>query len=388
MATIVNARDVLLQATSPRVLATSDRYVMITAATPLFKVDTSGAPTPSSIQMTASAVGIANAAFTWSVVSGAATLTGSGSTRTLAYVDLATSSATIRASVTDNGNTYTADYTIAKVVDGAAGSTGIRGSRSLFSVNAAYTATYNNGAGAGAASYKAQATTIIAGSISAPATPTTPIKGDTVTFTNGTDYVTTYTNDGTYATNANNSWALPGTVFDGSLLVHGSVTATALAALTITAVSGVIANAAIDSLQVAGNAITAPSSGVNSSNITLTTTDQDICRAVLSSGQVGAVPPASRFVSAAMEVLPASGSPVSTETIVISLYRDTTLLVASDPISVHTNETTLLPMQWTDTAALTANTSYTYNLKCKRAGPTTNQPIVGGSSIFVIGAKR
>jgi hypothetical protein len=219
-------------------------------------------------------------------------------------------------------------------------------------------------------------------------TPTTPIKGDTVTFSNGTNYVTTYTNDGTFATNGNNSWALPGTVLDGSVLVNGTVTANALAALTITAASGVIDNAAIGTLQVAGSSITVPSSGTNSSNITLTTSDQEICRAVLSSAQVGVIPPTARFVSAALEVAPASGSPVSTETIVISLYRDTTLLIASDAISVHTNETTLLPMQWTDTASLTANTSYTYILKCKRAGPTTNQPIVGGSSIFVIGSKR
>jgi hypothetical protein len=300
----------------------------------------------------------------------------------------ATFRATIGTTVLDKVLTLHKSYPGAAGAAGADGATGIRGSRTIYSVNVAYTATYNNGAGAGAASYKGQATSVIAGSISAPATPTTPIKGDTVTFTNGTNYVTTYTNDGTYATNGNASWALPGTVLDGSVLVHGSVTANALAALTITAASGVIGNAAIDSLQVAGNAITVPSSGTNSSNITLTTTDQEICRAVLSSGQVGPIPPAARFVSAAMEVLPASGSPVSTETIVMSLYRDTTLLIASDPISVHTNETTILPIQWTDTAVLTASTSYTYSLKCKRAGPTTNQPIVGGSSVFVIGTKR
>lgn len=111
---------------------------------------------------------------------------------------------------------------------GSTGATGTRGTRQLYLTSASYTAGY------GAANYKADATAAIATAVSG-STPTTPIKGDTVTFTNGTSYTTTYTCDGTYGTNGNNSWVLPGVVIDGSLLVTGSVTATALSATAIDA---------------------------------------------------------------------------------------------------------------------------------------------------------
>lgn len=111
---------------------------------------------------------------------------------------------------------------------GLTGATGTRGTRQLYLTSASYTAGY------GAAAYKADATSAIATATSG-STPTTPIKGDTMTFTNGTSYTTTYTCDGTYGTNGNNSWVLPGVVIDGSLLVTGSVTATALSATAIDA---------------------------------------------------------------------------------------------------------------------------------------------------------
>lgn len=102
-----------------------------------------------------------------------------------------------------------------------AGTLGIRGSRQLYSTDAAYTSTYDfDGAGAVAAgtdSYAAKATQLIA-TATAGSNPTTPINGDTVTFSNGSNYVYTITHNGT-------SWSPPGTVIDGSLLVTGSVTA-------------------------------------------------------------------------------------------------------------------------------------------------------------------
>ena len=103
---------------------------------------------------------------------------------------------------------------------GSPGSAGTRGTRQLYDTSASYTASYNNGAGAGAPSYAAQATTLIASATSG-STPTTPIKGDTVTFTNGSSYTYTITYNGS-------AWAPPGVVIDGSLLVTGSVTTTAL----------------------------------------------------------------------------------------------------------------------------------------------------------------
>ena len=103
-------------------------------------------------------------------------------------------------------------------VNGTQGASGVRGSRTLYSSDAAYTSTYTyGGQSAGANSYAAKATDLIAAA-TAGSVPTTPINGDTVTFSNGTTYVFTLTHNGT-------SWQTPGVVIDGSLLVTGSVTA-------------------------------------------------------------------------------------------------------------------------------------------------------------------
>lgn len=109
--------------------------------------------------------------------------------------------------------------------NGGNGSDGVRGSRTLYRTNAAYTATYNNGAGVGLASYRAQATT----EMTAATGSSTKVEGDTVTFTNGTSYATTLT-----WSVATTNWELPGTVIDGSLLVTGTVTTAALVAGTLT----------------------------------------------------------------------------------------------------------------------------------------------------------
>jgi hypothetical protein len=101
-----------------------------------------------------------------------------------------------------------------KGIDGTAG---IRGSRQLYSTTPGYSAAYTyKGNTAGAASYAVKATDLIAAAV-AGSIPTTPIQGDTVTFS-GTSYVYTITFNGT-------TWVTPGTVIDGSLLVTGSVTA-------------------------------------------------------------------------------------------------------------------------------------------------------------------
>jgi hypothetical protein len=115
------------------------------------------------------------------------------------------------------------EWSTARVLalQGTNGSPGTRGSRSLYSSSSSYTSTYTVDANeAGAVSYAVAATTLIAAAVSG-STPTTPIKGDTVTFSNPTaesEYVYTITHDGT-------NWVTPGTVLDGKLLVTGTVTA-------------------------------------------------------------------------------------------------------------------------------------------------------------------
>lgn len=106
---------------------------------------------------------------------------------------------------------------------GNTGTAGVRGSLTLYRTNASYTSTYNNGAGAGLPSYQAQATTEFQSATGS----STKVQGDTIYFTNGTNYATTLTWNGS-------AWALPGVVIDGNLLVTGTVSMAALTAGTAT----------------------------------------------------------------------------------------------------------------------------------------------------------
>lgn len=118
---------------------------------------------------------------------------------------------------TDNipGSEWSNPIVLSQVgTDGAPGAAGTRGSRQLYDSSTAYTSTY------GATSYATKATALIAAA-TAGSIPTTPIEGDTVTFSNTNQtYVYTITYKASTST-----WTTPGTVIDGSLLVTGSVTA-------------------------------------------------------------------------------------------------------------------------------------------------------------------
>jgi len=125
MATVVNTRDVLLLAASPRLLWTGARGVSVVADTTSFKV-ASGSPTPSTINFTATLNGV-NGTVVWSVVYGTATLTPSGTTCALAYANMSSNVITVRATVTDGGVPWSGNITITKVSDGATGATGDAG---------------------------------------------------------------------------------------------------------------------------------------------------------------------------------------------------------------------------------------------------------------------
>lgn len=140
MATIVNARDVLLQATTPRV-ATIDilpnlvvdqtqveglglalantRTIELQATSQVFQIPKTGSVTPASITLTVVKHNIAGTP-TLSVISG--TVTGSlaltGGAVTIPYANFTTDSATIRVTATDGSDTFTDDVTIIKVREG------------------------------------------------------------------------------------------------------------------------------------------------------------------------------------------------------------------------------------------------------------------------------
>jgi hypothetical protein len=122
MATVMNDRDVLLLGISQRDVNSQDATILITSDSPTFHVSATGTTTPSYITVTAHLLNIIGTA---SFTATGATITDNGNnTATVAYNGMPGSTATITASVTRNGTTYTASTTLSKVVDGSAGQSG------------------------------------------------------------------------------------------------------------------------------------------------------------------------------------------------------------------------------------------------------------------------
>lgn len=122
MATIVNDKDKLLQATTVRLLSSSNNYIYFNTPAPVFNLDSVGVATPTSYTITAQFAGQLRGAgtVTWSTVTGTVATTGqSGNNWTIAATDLTTNTAVIRASLLYLGVTYSADLTISKLSSGA-----------------------------------------------------------------------------------------------------------------------------------------------------------------------------------------------------------------------------------------------------------------------------
>lgn len=139
--------------------------------------------------------------------------------------------------------------------------TGYRGSRNVYGSDPMYTSTYDyDGVGVtapGAESYAKKADDLIYAA-TLNSSPRTPIEGDTVTFSNNSNYVYTIT----YKANTS-SWTPPGTVIDGSLLVTGSITADKLDTRELT-----IRDAAGNIVVQAGTPIDWSKLGTPSANLT------------------------------------------------------------------------------------------------------------------------
>jgi len=118
MATIVNARDVLLQGSTrlvdvvlpSNIVPDAVREITLSPSTGVFKTDASGGTTtPTSITLTLTRKYVTGTA-TFTVIEGTATLTGSGDTRTLTFANMSSERVVIRATVVFNSVTYTATY--------------------------------------------------------------------------------------------------------------------------------------------------------------------------------------------------------------------------------------------------------------------------------------
>lgn len=213
MATILNDRDVLLQAASPRNNAPAlGKAFILTTDTQVFKV-VSGVSTPTVANLKTQRVGIPSNV-SWSV-SGATGLTIAGDTfsATLAYSAMTAATATVTAQTTYLGVTYIQSQIINRVSDGTNGSNGssgsngqrgtvtLVGSASSWSDSSANAVISSNGSGS-------------------------PINGDIVTLTNSSSFSQTrYYNFG--------SWLILTAYINGNLLVTGTVSANQISGGTL-----------------------------------------------------------------------------------------------------------------------------------------------------------
>lgn len=229
MATIVNARDVLLQsgarlvdvALSSNLIPDAVREITLSPSTGVFKTDASGGTTtPTSITLTLTRKYVTGTA-TFSVIEGTATLTGTGDTRTLTFANMSSERVVIRATVVFNSVTYTANSTIVKVKDGTAGTNGAngtngvdgrRGSVDLYVIGSAWSDSVANNA-------------ILTNTGSA-----VKYAGDKVTIYNNAGFAQTKYWDGI------STWAT-GQIINGNVLVSGTVTSNAIGTNTLSAVN-------------------------------------------------------------------------------------------------------------------------------------------------------
>jgi hypothetical protein len=136
MATVVNYIDTTLQSAPSRTVNLPTAQILLTPSAPAFHVATNGTNTPASITFTASLIDLTGA-ISFACIGG--TLTNVTATSAdLAYANMAGSSATVTASITVNGQTYSAPCTISKVLDGAKGADGAQGPTGPAGASAAY----------------------------------------------------------------------------------------------------------------------------------------------------------------------------------------------------------------------------------------------------------
>ncbi len=119
-------RDTLLQATAQRFSTTADgKAILMSASTPVFRVNSAGAGAPGSIAITAKPVNVVGD-IVFSVSAGT-TLRVNGNVATVDFAGMTTDTALVQARIREFGVDYLANYMVSKVFDGVAGETGLAG---------------------------------------------------------------------------------------------------------------------------------------------------------------------------------------------------------------------------------------------------------------------
>ncbi len=137
MATIRNARDLLLQAAPSRYSNPPNAAIILTASSPVFHVASGGAFDPASITFTASLIGLTGPV---TFVPTGGTLTVVGNVATLTYANMPGSTASVSATLTENGQAYASNpCSVTKVLDGVNGTVGLNNAR-VFAYQRAATA--------------------------------------------------------------------------------------------------------------------------------------------------------------------------------------------------------------------------------------------------------
>lgn len=137
MASIQNDRDKLLQAAPVRFVPpplppemvdaiNATKGLSIRSTGTQFHRTTTGDVSPLSVTLTID-FRLITGTVTWTVVSGSATLSGTGNTRTLSSANMLSERVTIRASLTVDSVTYTDEIDITRVSDGMQGPSGMQG---------------------------------------------------------------------------------------------------------------------------------------------------------------------------------------------------------------------------------------------------------------------
>jgi hypothetical protein len=227
--------QVRISAGGPSVVAAIS-VVRVTASSPWWSVDTAGNPTVPSITLTATLTAPLSGFVTWSRTGSGGTVPTPGSSNTwvIYAADQIADSDVYTATFESDGETYTSSTTLVRVRDGVRGDTGDDGlAGSAGSLNG-----YGSQYGISSSSWSDALGSRVINNMLTGETLTSGLGstahlliGDTVTLSNSTTFAATRYWGGT-------GWLVPGVILDGNLLVNGTVSATAIAAGSISTGGG------------------------------------------------------------------------------------------------------------------------------------------------------